>query len=1641
MAFRKVGSFIIAFCIAVSGITAVCTGDTEMSAVADYCFDDGDMPFSVRWQSEGFTPIFCNGIYGRCRGDKSVQLITNAVGNNSDHVVELEANREETVQGANQRTRISIAAEDYAESEISFTPKYTIEQTVNGETYTHTGYVWNGGFVNIINGRLFLLNKDTGIDLLPQRFYVLDTWIKDEKAFVYLDGKCIVSEKNFGNPEADDNPPFYVDKMVGGKRIYDTRTYRILSQSVGSVRVKATDGAAVNGDANYTTSTKKIKVCFDDYRFETFDDKTAFSVAAVYDFNGGESPFKVRWQSYGFTPVMQDGIYGKQSGDRAIQLVTNAVGNNSDHVVELEAKEETLVQGGNQFTNISLAAEDYADSDILITPEYTIAQTVNGETYYHTGYLWNDGFARIIDGRLSVLGEDTGIILETRRFYTLRLMIENGKARVYLDDQIIMSGKNFGNPEADDNPPFYVDKMVGGKRIYDTRTYCILSQSVGSVRVKATDGVAVNGDANYTTSTKKIKVCFDDYSFGTLMAPEKAFRFQTGAPVTLTDEEKILLNGTNAAELTDCLSLPRGVTLVLNGTIGTLTYPDGTKYLFYDVIEDIPKIDNMKSGDYLTVDKAGTYRFTADDIPDDLSLYVAKYDNNRLADLSMFRRAINRFSESVDIEFPRITADDQTRLFAWDEKTMRPYSGNLTGELKADAYDSTNVLLKEDFEPYFYKEEIQNIRFSTEQNVELQRDAAGNQQLKLSGTNSGELAAFSIPAIGEKYIFQFDIMASGGKTELEFGSRFCLSLMPDGRILMDEDALGSMKQLGYTNIALAIDPVYKTAKIYLDGLAITDTFHALIDTDRDPWVRILSAGSASGVTVKVDNLLCYTGEKLIDISKYGGFLRERLATPEEAMAQGGNDAISFHCLSSRAVIDNQRVDIGQNPKIRDGVYYVPQKIAELGYHARVEESDGVVSVDGVRVNGFKEDGVIYINIKDLAKSKNLNYYVDDTGYGYQKGFGVIGKSDFSAFYNNDLLYADLNDYIVYSRPSPEQILSDVQKTSGGVHPRIGVKQEDFDRVKKEVNTDATKKRWFLSLKQSADAFVANEELPSLALTGGRWLSIGDVEPRIWALCFVYKITGDAKYAEKVWTLLEHMAKRDDWNPDHFLDTAIGCNAYAVAYDWLYHDWTPAQREFLEKTLLEKGLRYYNGGLHAGYDNRWCNRSASDILSQGDGGNWPIICSSGGMTAAIALMDVYPELCASVAADSLRMVEMSALKGFADDGDWNEGAAYWAYMSSYMANMIGALQTAAGTEYGYYYDVPGMKETVHYYVSLMGSVSSFNFGDADQNATFDINSIAWHANQWLHSGDTACGEELFRLLNQIHVKQNRVGRMWSILFMDSSCYKDPPTVLKRDYYSDKMGVGSFRTQWDFNRNTTYLGYVRGAKVVMSHQHYDHGSFVFDSMGKRWASDLGRDDYNISCYGTDAYRVRAEAHNTYVINPDQSPGQLRDKLGNYSVKRRSDESVYMSIEDLTSSYTPWVNRARRGYKLTDSFRSLTVRDEIEMKERSDFYWFWTTGAEITLEERSAILTIDGVRMRFAFVSNQPLSLSVMDCIPLESSPIPEPNQDSQGNADNTGYKKLVLSGSVNGQLQLEVKLSPILNGAEDFMPENLPFALWD
>jgi hypothetical protein len=149
------------------------------------------------------------------------------------------------------------------------------------------------------------------------------------------------------------------------------------------------------------------------------------------------------------------------------------------------------------------------------------------------------------------------------------------------------------------------------------------------------------------------------------------------------------------------------------------------------------------------------------------------------------------------------------------------------------------------------------------------------------------------------------------------------------------------------------------------------------------------------------------------------------------------------------------------------------------------------------------------------------------------------------------------------------------------------------------------------------------------------------------------------------------------------------------------------------------------------------------------------------------------------------------------------------------------------------------------------------------------------------------------------------------------------------------------------------------------------------------------------------MRAESHNTIVINPGQKADQdplAAAKIINFGVKG----NTAFAVADITPAYASEANSVQRGIALAGG-KTVVIRDEIKAQKPADVWWFMHTRADVTVagSGKTATLTIDGVKLVAEIVAPSNAKFSVMNASPLPSSPKPS------GNNPNEGVRKLAIN----------------------------------
>ncbi len=564
-------------------------------------------------------------------------------------------------------------------------------------------------------------------------------------------------------------------------------------------------------------------------------------------------------------------------------------------------------------------------------------------------------------------------------------------------------------------------------------------------------------------------------------------------------------------------------------------------------------------------------------------------------------------------------------------------------------------------------------------------------------------------------------------------------------------------------------------------------------------------------------------------------------------------------------------------------------------------------------------------------------------------------------------------------PPRDQIL----KTLQPAHPRLLVEPDDFAALKRRIAETPRLAEWYADLQRQADETLKKPANTYRIPDGKRLLSTSrSVLGRVYECALMYRLEDDRRYFDRVWKELKAAAAFKDWNPSHFLDTGEMTHAFAIGYDWLYHDWSQEQRKTIREAImrhgLTPGLKSYRGEERYG----WFTRTVS---------NWNQVCN-GGMTAgALAIADEEPELAAEIVHSALKSIPL-AMREYAPDGAYHEGPGYWGYGTSYNVVMIALLESALGSNFGLP-EFEGFSNTVRFPMQMTGPTGRvFNFADASAGRPGRTFTMLWLANRFKHHDVVRFAEPF--------VRPTALDLLW---YNPQSRGGGSETPDLATYWRSVEAV-SLRTSWD-DPNASWIAF-KGDTPRVNHGQADLGTFVLEMLGERWAVDLGADNYNLPGYFDSRtrrwhfYRNRAEGHNTLVIDPGAGPDQAingRAKVIHFDSKAPTP----VGSMDLTPAYAAHATRAHRAIALLNGALP-AVQDEIELKKPSNVWWFMHTSANVSVNSngRQATLAIGEKRIVAHLLEPNNATFTTMEATPLPSSPT------VKGQRVNKGIKKLAV-----------------------------------
>jgi len=576
------------------------------------------------------------------------------------------------------------------------------------------------------------------------------------------------------------------------------------------------------------------------------------------------------------------------------------------------------------------------------------------------------------------------------------------------------------------------------------------------------------------------------------------------------------------------------------------------------------------------------------------------------------------------------------------------------------------------------------------------------------------------------------------------------------------------------------------------------------------------------------------------------------------------------------------------------------------------------------------------------------------------------------------------------------------------HPRLLALDSDIEQIKILMTKDAIARGIFDRMVKQAAA-IQRAPLGKYTVVGPR-MSSGGVGDRVIPLAFLYRFDPKPEYKERILAELRAAASFPDWNPSHFLDTADMTQVFAIAYDWMYNALSPDDRAWIRKEIVTKGI---DESLPEYKGQRWW------VIREF---NWNQACNAGMTLGALAVAEDEPEKAGFVLKSALKSIPI-ALATYAPDGGWPEGPSYWG-AARHTAMTLAAMNTALGRDFGLS-DSPGLNRTGHYRIYFTGPTGlAFNFGDASArtggtSAMFWLAGrykepvYAWHQHQYFPQGGR---DDVFNLIWYQPPGPSPEQAGW------------PP-----DAYFRSTEVAMMRSSWS-DPSALFVGIKGGQNNDGDgHRHLDLGSFVFDALGQRWASDLGGEDYDIPNYFLpfrwarwSYYRTRTESHNTVVIDNDSQDFRGAAPI---TAHRFQPDFAYVKI-DMTGAYPKKLKRMERGAAMVGRAH-VVIQDEVEAAAPVDILWGMVTEGDVQLHGAAAELTRKDAAVSARILSPAGAKFDVMS---TEPPPRERPNP---------GTRKLVvrLPGKTSST-RIVVAMTPHRAGATaaGFEWKDKPLTQW-
>lgn len=609
-----------------------------------------------------------------------------------------------------------------------------------------------------------------------------------------------------------------------------------------------------------------------------------------------------------------------------------------------------------------------------------------------------------------------------------------------------------------------------------------------------------------------------------------------------------------------------------------------------------------------------------------------------------------------------------------------------------------------------------------------------------------------------------------------------------------------------------------------------------------------------------------------------------------------------------------------------------------------------------------------------------------------------------------------------------EVVTPAMLTRLAPHPRVLADANRWDALRKQVETDPVSRDLFALIRARAYQTLGEPPVRYQLIAGNYLVSITIAQARILNLATMYRLTGDALFADAAIATLHGLADQP-WAATHFLDHANGAYALALGYDWLYERLTVEEREKfaakIERQALDPTVRDEQRSAFL-----WADH------------NWSQVCNAGLVVSALVLAERNPTRSARVINRAIAWLPRAAA-AYAPDGVFPEGPSYWTYGTTHHVLLTSALQSTLGITAGLD-EFPGFLPSVYFLNQATGPTGRFfAFGDGRENRAFQAAPL-WFARQLKQPQAAAVDLQLLSslrarwendVLNEVEAPAARraqpprtrdlpLALLWWDPAQVAAAGTNAPASEAPLHWVGRgvQPMAALRSSWTDPR-ASYLA-IKGGTAGHHHAHMDVGSFVLEMGGVRWALDLGMQDYAKVRAGGISHKDHFDLSQdslrwTIFRNGPDAHNILRFAGKRQQVAGRAELSEVYSTEtgaavdvDLASVYDGQALQVKRTAILHRDLSASVIDTWVAPDSGTTGGAQWLTRADIQVEPGRVILREGGETLHLRLVSPSDVKVTVHDL-----SAAPNPRIDDE----NPGLRRIdfQVTGSPGQAIRLEIE----------------------